>query len=73
LKPGLSVEIFLKDLELILEEARRYHIVLPGVSQIRNFYEALVANGGAKLGFHALILTLEKLNGIQREDGVGRK
>jgi len=73
LKPGLSVEIFLKDLELILEEARRYHIVLPVVSQIRNFYEALMANGGAKLGFQGLILTLEKLNGIQREDGEGKK
>jgi len=73
MKPGIYVDLWLKDLELILEESRRYHIVLPAISQIRNFYEVLMANGGAKLGFQALILTLEKLNGIERVEEEGKK
>ena len=67
LEPAITVELFVKDLELIMEEARRFNIVLPIISQLRTFYEALMANGGAKKGLQALILTLEQLNGIKRD------
>jgi hypothetical protein len=40
---------------------------MPMIGQLRQFYEALMANGGAKKGFQALILTLEQLNGIKRD------
>lgn len=67
LEPAITVEMWVKDLEMILEEAKRYNIVMPMIGQLRQFYEALMANGGAKKGFQALILTLEQLNGIKRD------
>ena len=63
--PTFTVEMWIKDLELILAEAKRYNIVLPSINQIRLFYESLKANGGKELGFHALLKTLEELNGIK--------
>jgi len=67
LEPSITVELFVKDLEMILEESKRFHIVLPIITQLRQFYEALMADGGAKKGFQALILTLAKLNGIEKD------
>ena len=67
LAPTITVELWMKDLELILEESRRLNIVLPAINLIKTFYQALLANGGAKLGFQALILTLEQLNGIKHD------
>jgi 3-hydroxyisobutyrate dehydrogenase len=65
--PTFTVELFIKDLELIISECKKHHIILPGISQIRNFYEMLVANGGAQLGAQALLKTLEQINGIQQK------
>ncbi len=68
LEPSITVELFVKDLELILEEAKRFNIVLPIITQLRLFYESLMANGGSKRGFQALILTIGQLNGIDVKD-----
>jgi len=67
LEPTISVELFVKDLELVLKECRRYHIVLPIIAQLRQFYESLMANGYQQKGFQAIILTLAQLNGIEKE------
>jgi len=63
--PGFYVEHFVKDMEIILEEARRANLCLPGISTAKQFYQSLMANGGAKLGTQGLLLVLEKLNNLE--------
>ena len=63
-KPGFSVEHFIKDMGIALEEAKRMNLSLPGLSLVNQLYIALKANGHGKAGTHALILALEKLSGV---------
>mgnify|MGYP001000129971 FL=1 len=63
--PGFFVEHFVKDMEIALDEARRVNLCLPGLSLVKQFYQALMAQGGAKNGTQALLLVLEKLNNIE--------
>ncbi len=63
---GLFVEHFVKDMGIALEEARRMKLSLPGLALAQQLYLALMAQGGGRLGTHALALALERLNGAQR-------
>ena len=49
-EPGFYVEHFVKDLGIILDESRRMGIALPGTSQAEQLYQALMAQGGARMG-----------------------
>ncbi|RIK83275.1 MAG: oxidoreductase [Planctomycetota bacterium] len=64
LAPGFFVEHFLKDMAIILEEARRMNLALPGVALAEQLYRALAAQGHGRRGTHSLILALASLNGI---------
>jgi len=64
--PGFYVEHFIKDLGIALEEANRMGLILPGLIQTKMLYDILAADGKQKLGTHALMLALEKLNGINK-------
>ncbi len=55
LQPGFYVKHFIKDLELALEEARRMHLDLPGLSLARTLYGQLSHMGGDEQGTQALI------------------
>ena len=48
--PGGLVEYFVKDLGIALEESKRMGISMPSTSLTLQFYQALVAQGGAKMG-----------------------
>jgi 3-hydroxyisobutyrate dehydrogenase len=63
--PGFMIEHFLKDLGLILEEARRMNLQLPGVELAQRLYETAQAEGHGKNGTHALMLALAKINGVE--------
>lgn len=63
--PGFSVEHFVKDMGIALEEARRMNLALPGLALAHQLYLALVAQGKGKLGTHALALALEQLNNFE--------
>ncbi|MCA9291453.1 MAG: NAD(P)-dependent oxidoreductase [Phycisphaerales bacterium] len=63
-EPGFSVEHFLKDLGIALDEAARLGLALPGLALARQFYEAVRAQGHGRKGTQALLLALERLNGI---------
>lgn len=52
---------------IALEEAKRMNLALPGLALANQLYVALRAQGGGELGTQALILALEKLNGIERK------
>jgi len=63
--PGFFVEHFVKDMSIALEEAARANLCLPGLSLVKQFYQALMAQGGAKYGTQGLLLALEKLNNVE--------
>lgn len=61
--PGFFVEHFVKDMGIVLDECRRSGLALPGLALVHQLYTALAAQGGGRLGTHALIQTLARLNG----------
>ena len=66
-EPGFFVEHFIKDLSIALDEAARMGLAMPGLAQARQLYEAVRALGGgwgARRGTQALLLALERLNGL---------
>lgn len=56
--PGFYVEHYIKDLEICLEESARMELSLPCLAIVKQFYVALKAQGGSKLGTQALIKVL---------------
>jgi len=62
--PTFFVEYFVKDLSIVLDEARRSNMCLPCLSLIKQFYQATMAQGGPSIAFHGLLLVLEQMNNI---------
>lgn len=62
--PGFFVEHFVKDMGIALAEARRMNLALPGLALAFQLYNGVIANGGARNGTHALMLTLAQLSGV---------
>ncbi len=63
--PGFFIEHFIKDMGIALDEAKRMDLSLPGLAMAHQFYVAAKALGLGKNGTHALVLVLEKMNGIE--------
>jgi 3-hydroxyisobutyrate dehydrogenase len=63
--PGFFVEHFIKDMGIILDEANRMNLCLPGLALSRQLYIALKAQGHGRDGTHALMLALGQLSGIE--------
>lgn len=61
--PGAPARIQLKDLRMILDEARSEGLTLPLAQQAHNAYQSLVANGHSDVDHSGLLLELEHLNG----------
>lgn len=61
--PGAPARIQLKDLRMILDEARVEGLTLPLAQQVHNEYLSLVANGHSDVDHSGLLLELEHLNG----------
>ena len=64
-EPGFYVEHFVKDLGIALDEGKRLGLALPGTALAQQFYHALVAQGGARMGTQGLLTTLEKFNNTE--------
>src|SRR4029078_2449114 len=64
--PGFFVEHFEKDLGIALDECSRMGLAMPGLSLVRQFYIAFKSQGHGRLGYHALLLTLEQLSAVKR-------
>ena len=62
--PGFFVEHFIKDMGIALEEAKRMNLALPGLALGNQLYLSLKAQGGGKLGTHALQLALSRMSDI---------
>ncbi|WP_342631395.1 NAD(P)-dependent oxidoreductase [Marinobacter alkaliphilus] len=61
--PGAPARIQLKDMRMILDEARAEGLTLPLAQQTYNEYLSLVANGHSDVDHSGLLLELEHLNG----------
>lgn len=62
--PGFFVEHFIKDMGIALEEAKRMNLSLPGLALGNQLYLSLKAQGGGKLGTHALQLALSRMSDV---------
>jgi len=65
-EPGFYVEHFIKDMGIALAEAERMNLSLPGLGLAKQLYEAVRAQGYGRKGTQALMLALERLNGMSR-------
>jgi 3-hydroxyisobutyrate dehydrogenase len=65
--PGFIVEHFIKDMGIALDEAKRMHLSLPGLSLVHQLYIAVQAQGHGRNGTHALMLALEHMSQIRAE------
>ncbi len=65
-EPGFYVEHFIKDLGIVLAEAEKMNLSLPGVGLAKQLYEAVRAQGYGRKGTQALLLALETMNGMKR-------
>ncbi|MBS3804315.1 MAG: NAD(P)-dependent oxidoreductase [Oleiphilaceae bacterium] len=63
--PGAPARIQLKDMAMILDEARAEKLTLPLAQQVHNEYLALIANGHTEVDHSGLLLELEHINGVQ--------
>ena len=60
--PGFFVDHFVKDMAIVLDEAARLRLALPGLSLAHQLYVALQAQGHGRDGTQSLILALEALS-----------
>lgn len=62
--PGFYVEHLIKDMGIILDEARRLGIAMPGVALVNQLYIALEAQGHRRSGTQALIFAFAQLSNV---------
>ena len=62
--PGFFVEHFIKDMGIALDEAKRMNLALPGLALSNQLYLSLKAQGGGRLGTHALQLALARMSNV---------
>jgi 3-hydroxyisobutyrate dehydrogenase len=62
-EPGFYVEHFIKDMGVVLGEAEKMNLCLPGVALVKQLYEAVRAQGYGRKGTQALYLALQTLSG----------
>jgi 3-hydroxyisobutyrate dehydrogenase len=62
--PGFFVEHFIKDMGIVLDEARRMDLSLPGLALVEQLYISLKALGHGRDGTQALILALAEMSDV---------
>lgn len=55
LAPGFFIKHFVKDMKIVIHEAEKMNLDLPGVKLIKELYEQLITSGYAENGTQALI------------------
>ena len=65
---GFFVEHFIKDMGIALEEATEMDLSLPGLALVNQLYVATRAQGHGRLGTQALMLALENISNVKRDN-----
>jgi 3-hydroxyisobutyrate dehydrogenase len=60
--PGFFVDHFVKDMAIVLDEAARLQLAIPGLALAHQLYVALQAQGHGQDGTQSLILALETMS-----------
>lgn len=63
--PGFTIDLQLKDLRLVLQEADELGVAVPGSALVFQLYRSLQARGLGSEGNHALVKALEHLSGVE--------
>jgi 3-hydroxyisobutyrate dehydrogenase-like beta-hydroxyacid dehydrogenase len=63
--PGFTIDLQLKDLRLVLQEADELGVAVPGAALVFQLYRSLQARGLGAEGNHALVRALEQLSGVE--------
>jgi 2-hydroxy-3-oxopropionate reductase len=63
-QPGFKAWMHQKDLRIVMDEAQRLGLVLPGAALTLQLFNALVGSGGGEEDSIALLKLLERLSGI---------
>ena len=71
--PGAPARIQLKDLRMILDEARDENLTLPLAQQVHNEYLSLIANGHSEVDHSGLLLELEHKNAARLGSLAGKQ
>jgi L-threonate 2-dehydrogenase len=66
--PQMKLELFLKDLRLMLEEGRRLSVPLPLTTTAQQLYAAAAEAGSAAQDLAVVITQLERMAGLKGED-----
>jgi len=66
--PGFSIDNFVKDLSIALEEAEAMRLSLPGLALVKQLYISVQAMGKGSSGNQALYLALEKLANMDQKN-----
>lgn len=64
-RPGFTIDLQLKDLRLVLQEADELGVPLPGVALVFQLYRSLQARGLGSEGNHALVKAIEAMAGFE--------
>jgi 3-hydroxyisobutyrate dehydrogenase-like beta-hydroxyacid dehydrogenase len=71
--PQMKVDLFLKDFKLMLEEGQRLGVALPLTSITQQLATATVAAGRGEEDLAAIVTTLERLAGLERQRPSAKK
>jgi 3-hydroxyisobutyrate dehydrogenase-like beta-hydroxyacid dehydrogenase len=66
--PQMKIDLFLKDFKLMLEEGQRLGVTLPLTSLTQQLAMATVVAGRGEEDLAAIVTTLERLAGLEKED-----
>jgi len=65
--PGFSIDNFVKDINIALQEAEAMKLVLPGLALVKQLYVSVQAMGKGSCGNQGLYLALEKLADMDKK------
>lgn len=65
LGPGFKAYMQAKDLKIVIDTGRTYHVPLPLSAVAHQMYEAMVAMGNGELDNSAVLTVLEALAGVE--------
>ena len=62
-KPGFKVKLHQKDLKIVMDDAHRLGLVLPGVALVAQHLNALMDSGDGDLDSAAIVKVVERMSG----------
>jgi 2-hydroxy-3-oxopropionate reductase len=62
-KPGFKVKLYQKDLRIVIEDAHKLGVGLPGTALMANHLNALVGSGDGELDCAAVVKVVERMSG----------